>query len=155
MAEEVGHGGGAGEQGGVRGKLLHRKALAGAAGAKLHQVVVALAEGDQPQQEEGLESLAELRGLVAHRTDQQVDPLLGAELGSELAVFLQVEARQLDRRELADREGRLAVARIPLHLHLGPHPAGEQPLEGMHIVIGDAQGVAAEVDALGHIGVPD
>ena len=37
----------------------------------------------------------------------------------------------------------------------GPHPAGEQPLEGMHIVIGDAQAVAAEVDALGHIGVAD
>jgi hypothetical protein len=95
------------------------------------------------------------RWLVAHRADQQIDPFLGAELGAQLAVFIQVEAGQLDGRELADRERRLAVALIPLHLHLGPDPTGEQPLKGMHIVIGDAQAVAAEVDAFGHIGVAD
>ena len=51
VAKQVGHGGGAGEQGGVGGELLNRKALAGAARAELHQVVVALAERDKPQQE--------------------------------------------------------------------------------------------------------
>ncbi len=62
VAEEVGDGGGAGQQRGVRRELLDGVALAGAARAELDQVVVALAERDEPQQEEQLEPPAHLAG---------------------------------------------------------------------------------------------
>ena len=123
VAEEVGHGGGAGEQGGVGRELLHGKALAGAARAQLHQVVVALAEGDQPQQEQQLEPLAPSRrarspssGSADRSTRRCVNWVRSLRYSSRL------KRGQLDRRELADREGCLARRSHPTPPPPGPRP---------------------------------
>ena len=56
--------------------------LARALGAQLQQVVVALAERDQPDQGEQLAPPREGLGIKAHALHEHVHPLIGAELGS-------------------------------------------------------------------------
>ena len=63
-------------------------------------------------------------------------------------VFLQVESGDLDRRQLVDPEGVLALAFLVIgeaHLDLGPDAAGQQALEIPHIVGRDMDELVAEI----------
>ena len=97
VVEEIGDRRRPGQQDRVGGQLLVGVALARAARPKLHEVVVVLAQREQPDQEEQLQPPVEVRRLQADAADQQVDPLVGGELAAALAVLVQVEGGQLDR----------------------------------------------------------
>src|SRR5439155_25688396 len=85
------------QQRGVRRQLLHRVALAGAARAELDKVEVPLAQWDETNQEEQLEPPIHQSGLVAHTSDNQVEPLVCGELSPEPLVLVEVKRRELDR----------------------------------------------------------
>ena len=151
VPEQVGHGGGAGQQRSVGGELLHRVALAGAAGTELNQVEVALAERNEPGEEEELQASLHHRGLVAHASGHQVQPLVAGELPTQAPELLEVESRELDGGELLDPERVFALGLLvvlPAHVDLGPDPARQQPVEIPHVVIGDVDVAVAEV---GHL----
>jgi hypothetical protein len=97
VAEKVGHGGWAGQEGGVGGKLLDGVGFAGAARPKLDEVDVDFAERDEAAEEEEFEPALHVAGLVTHAAEDQVHPFIRCEMAAALAVFLQLECRHLDR----------------------------------------------------------
>ncbi len=112
VVEQVGDGRRAGQQDGVGRQLLVGVALAGPPWAEFDEVVVRLAEREQPDQEEQLQPAVEVGRLHADAADQQVDPLVGRELAAALPVLVEVERGELDRLEALDPE------RAPLPLGL-------------------------------------
>ena len=148
VAEQVGDRRRTGHEGGVRRDFLDDVALAGAPGPKFDEVVVPLAERDQPGQEQELQAPRHLRRLVAHAAHDEVDPLVGRELGPLALVLLQVEGGDLDRRQLVDPERVLALAFLVVgeaHVDLGPDAARQQAFVVAHVVGRDVDELVAEV----------
>jgi len=69
--------------------------LTRALGAELQQVVVALAEGDQPDQGQQFAPPRERLGVEAHALHEHVQPLIGAELRSGVEELVMVDAGHL------------------------------------------------------------
>src|SRR5690606_31712610 len=89
----------AGDQDAVRRELRVDVRFAGSLGAKLDQVVVALAKRDQADQLGQLAALAEHLRVEADALHQQVDPLVGGELFAGLNIAVEIEMGELDRLE--------------------------------------------------------
>ena len=102
--------------------------LARAFGAKLDQVVVALAERDQAYQLADLVALAEHLRVEAHALDEQVDPLFGGELLARRHVPIEVEVRQLDGLDGRKDPGRVVLLLGEQVLQVGdtPDPAHQK-----------------------------
>ena len=99
-AEQVGHAAlAAREQDHVGRELAVDIRLASPTRPQLDQVVVLLHHRDEPQQEEQLAARREVgvRRLVAHRPEQDVDPLVAGKRGPALQELVEVRARDLDR----------------------------------------------------------
>ena len=154
MAEQVGHGGRAGQQRRVGRELLNRVALAGATRTELHEVVVALAERNEACEEEQLQPTLHDRGLVADAANHQVEPLVRGQLGALLAVLLEVERGKLDGDELVDPEGVLALRLfvvLETHVDLGPDAPGQQAIEVADVVVGNVGVLVTKIRDFGPV----
>jgi hypothetical protein len=133
----------------VGGELGVDVGLAGALGAQLDQIVIALAVGNQAHKLEQLVALAEQFRVEAHALNQQVDPFVSAELPPSRQVALHVEVGELDRLDpvqqpgtgvlvlavsvfkvgdapdAADQELRMAFDRVGIDQHLLDAQVGE------------------------------
>ena len=108
MTEQIGDRGAAREERRVRRHFLDDVALAGATRTELHEVVIPLCQRDEPNKEKQLQPPRHLGWLVPHAPHHEVDPLVGGEVATDLAVLLEIERGDLDRRELVDPERVLA-----------------------------------------------
>jgi hypothetical protein len=154
VAEQVRHRRRAREQNGVRRQLLNGVGLARAAGPELDEVEVLLTQRHQAQQEQELEPPIHDRRLVAHAAQHEVHPLVRGELAAQPPVVVELEGRELNRRDLLDPERVLAAVLFVVlepHVHLRPDAAGEQPVEVTNVVLGDVDVLVAEVGELGPI----
>src|SRR5262249_608566 len=93
VVEQVRHSRRAREQDGVGRKLLVGVTLAGPTRAQFHEVVILLAQRQQPMEEQKLEPPLKMGRLQTNRAKQQVDPLVGGELATATPVLFEVEAR--------------------------------------------------------------
>ena len=154
MAEQIGYGRRAGQECGIGGDLLNRVALPSPARSEFDEVVVPFAERDEAREEEKLESILHVRGLVAHAADDEVQPLLCRELSPECPVFGEIEGRNLDGRELLDPERILPAGLFVIleaHLDLGPDPAGEEPVVLSDVSVRNPNLAVPEVHCLGPV----
>ena len=102
--------------------------LAGALGAELDEVVVALDERDQAHELEELAATAEQFGVEPDGLHEQVDPLIGGEPATRLEVTVEVEVRQLDGLDRAEdpRHDALVFAVEVLDVADAPDAADEE-----------------------------
>ena len=75
-------------------------ALARTLRTKLHEVVVALAIGNQTRELEEFRAFAHLSRIKTDGTDKDIDPLVHGEVTALLSIALEVESRHLDGLEL-------------------------------------------------------
>ena len=154
VTEEVGDRRAAREQRRVRRHLLDDVALARSARTELDEVVVALGERDEAHEEEQLQPPRHLGRLVAHAAHDEVEPLVGRELAADAPVLLEVEGRDLDRRELVDPERVLALRLLVVleaHVDLRPDAAHDEALVVADVVLGNVHVLVPEVRDLGPV----
>ncbi len=143
-AEKVGDGAlAAGEQDRVGRQLAEHERLAGLARAELDQVVVLLDHRHQAQQVEQLAAPGEvgMRRLVAHRPQQDVDPLFAGEGRARGQELVEPRAGDLDRLHAAQderpRDGAVDEGVVVGDLDVRPHAAGEDALVLVHDLFAD------------------
>lgn len=76
------------QQGGIGRELLHRIALTSAPRAEFHQIAISLAQGNEANEEEELESTIHDRRLAPHTAHHEIDPFVGGEFRPALTVFI-------------------------------------------------------------------
>ena len=141
-----------GEQRRVRRDLLDDVALAGAARAELDEVVVALGERDEPHQEEQLQPARHLRRArspCCGRMRSSHSSVVNSR--ADAPVLVEVEGRDLDRRQLVDPERVLALRLLVVleaHVELRPDAAHQQALVVADVLRRDVEELVAEVDRL-------
>jgi len=124
--------------------------LTGALGTQLQQVVVALAEWDQPDQGEQLAPPSEGLGVKPHALHEHIHPLIGAELRAGLQELLMVHPGHLDRLDAGDLPGAgLGIdGQLVFHIGDGPDATDEQLGVALHEVHLDRHLLEAEVGEL-------
>ena len=115
----------------VGAHLLVDVALARALGAEFADVVVVLDQRDHPAEQVPADAGLELRGLVAGRPQEHVDPLLLGEFTPKREQLLHVEVRHLNRLDVFDDERRALLVLLVeiLHRDNAPDAPDEQFLE--------------------------
>lgn len=133
VVEQVRNGGlTAGNKDAVRGDFFVNMRFAGASWPELTEVEVVLDKRQHTGKQQPAFTVVQLIRLITAGTQHNLKPLFFGEVLSACLQFLDVHMGHLNRRQLADADGRgifLFFQKLIFELHNAPDTAAEQPVK--------------------------